>query len=119
MRADRQADDATDWAVWAGLLGGLIAWSAQLLVSYALIPLVCASGALVLLHLVTLVTALAALAAGLVAWQVWEQPSGGASGRRPSEARRFLGLGGVLLDALFLALILAGGAASFVLSPCA
>jgi hypothetical protein len=106
--------------LWFGLLAGPIAWSLHLLVSYALVSVVCATGLMILLHLVALVTALVALAAGVVAWRCWQ-----ATGAREPASRRgrvsrraWMAFSGVVLSGLFLLSILVGGAASFFLSPC-
>src|SRR5919198_623703 len=76
-----------------GVLGGHVAWSVQLLTSYVLVGVACATGRVVLLHLVTLSAALVSVAAWVVAVRTWGRVGA-------SEASRFMALTGVLVNGL-------------------
>jgi cytochrome c oxidase assembly factor CtaG len=96
-------------ALLLGVLGGPIAWSLHLLVSYPLVPLACRRGSDLPLHLVTAVTAALALASGVLAWRAGR----GARGRD-----RFMADAGFLLSAGFLVAVLAGGLPVLLQDPC-
>lgn len=108
------------WPLWFGMLAGPIAWSVRLLVSYPLVPVACARGGDLLLHLVTLATALVALAAGLVSWRRWrragETGQAGAGERRRRD--RFMALFGVFSSGFFFLVILVEGSMVFLVSAC-
>jgi putative membrane protein len=103
--------------LWFGILGGLVAWIAHLGTSYALVPWVCATGRIPVLHGLTVLMALVAAAATLVAARRWR--GAGTSGTPPEAGARvpverhrlegFLGLFGLILSGFFLVLILVEG----------
>jgi hypothetical protein len=107
--------------LWFALLGGQVAWSAHLLLSYLLVSLACGPGPRLvtlgvdgyrlLLWLLLLATAALALAATVVGWRAWRQPS--ATGWR-----RWLALVGFLLSGLGLATILFQGLPLLFLDEC-
>jgi hypothetical protein len=103
-------------STWFAIAGGLAAWTAQLLASYALLDFGCAragapAGALVLpLVVISAACGGVALAATALA------------ARRATAARgakRGLYLGGVLLDSLSLVTIAFGAALPLLFDPCA
>jgi hypothetical protein len=107
-------------AQWAGVLGGPVAWLVQMECNYALVGWACATGHVVVLHLVTLGGLLIAAAGGLTAWREWRRSGTqwpkGAGG--PQTRSRFMAVLGLLTSLLFFFVILAQGIPSFILSPC-
>ena len=94
-------------ALWFGLLGGHVAWTTQLLSSYALVEAVCPGGdAKLAMGAVTLAAGLVALASGWAAWRV----------RR--RGRGFLGTVGLLLAGIYLYLIALGGVGLAAFGTC-
>jgi hypothetical protein len=120
VRAASGTRAASQWVLWLCLLVGPAAWTAHLLLSYVLVPVACATGLILLLHLVTLLTALATLAAAGVAYLGWEWLSEGqrAGNNGSSGGSRFLAASAVLLNGIFLFVILVEGIPTFYLSPC-
>lgn len=119
--APPRAEATSAVPLWFGVLAGPIAWTVHLLLSYALLPLACASGLLILLHAVTLATALVTAAAGFVAYRRQSEPGTDDRGgvRGPSTGYvRFMARSGVALSALFLFVILLEGLPVFFLGPC-
>jgi hypothetical protein len=106
---------------WFGVSAGALAWTAHLLISYALRPLACATGLTIILHAVTLGALVVTAAGGVVAYRDWRagraaEPTG--SGRQQIGYRWYMGLSGVLLNGLFgFATLLEGLPVAFV-SPC-
>ncbi|TVP46524.1 MAG: cytochrome c oxidase assembly protein [Gemmatimonadales bacterium] len=113
-----------------GLLGGIVAWILHLGGSYALVELVCPSGNMTLLHLLTVGMAVVATAAVASAWSCLRWRGGGGAGagagggdgggggggrsdgshpHTSSELTRFLAMGGVFTSGFFLFLIVAEG----------
>jgi hypothetical protein len=106
---------------WFGASAGALAWTAHLLISYALQPAACATGLTIILHAVTLGALLVTAAGGVVAYRDWRagraaEPTN--SGRQEVGHRWYMGLSGVLLNALFgFATLLEGLPVAFV-NPC-
>ncbi len=110
-------------ALWFGLLGGFAAFTVQLLVGYLIVGAGCLAGLSDLqpaVHLLSLVALLAAIGAWIVAWRCWraagigeQSETGGARGRTG-----FMGLGGMLLNTLFLIAIVYNGVTSLAIRPC-
>lgn len=98
-------------SLWLGVLGGAVAWTAHLLVSYALVSVACANGLEILIHVATVVTALLTVAAGVVCGWIWWQAG-------LSRARHWMGIAGMLMNGLFLFAIVLEGLPSFLLNPC-
>jgi len=122
---------ARSWLLWFGVVGGALAWMVHLVVSYALVPWVCATGNEWVLHALTGLLGLVALAATGSGFRTWRQarrhthasPEHAAvESRGPVESEwieGFLGPFGALLSAFFLILILVEGLpAVLVTSPC-
>jgi cytochrome c biogenesis factor len=100
-------------------LAGPLAFTVDLLGSYFLVPKVHASGSRAALHVVTAV-ALAILAAGaFAAARVLRGPAEGARRieARVAERSRFLALGGLLLCAFFLGMVVAELIPKVLLAP--
>jgi putative membrane protein len=123
-----------------GLLGGLVAWILHLGLSYALVPLVCGTGRIWILHLLTLLAAGVAGLATVVAWRARAGAGAGAGGDpgmgdraagelgpnagsgapREDRTEAFLALSGILLSGFFLLLILVEGLPALLQpDPCA
>lgn len=107
--------------LWFGMLGGPVAWAARLLVAYPLVPVACATGSNLPLHLVTLATAASTVAAALVSWRIWRQARRDARGDDGGGLSRngFMGLFGMLSSGFFLLVILAEGSMAFFVDACA
>ncbi len=100
-------------------LAGPLAFAVDLAVSYFLVPRVHAGGSRASLHVVSLV-ALAILAAGAIAGvRVLRAPAGGARRleARVAERSRFLAVGGLLLSAFFLGVLVAEALPKWLLLP--
>jgi hypothetical protein len=99
--------------VWFGLLGGMVAWAAHLVVSYAVVDVGCGAQNELLLRAllvaVTVVTGLVAVAALFAARR---------SIARSTTWRRSLARAGVLLDGLGLFGIAVAGTLPFALRTC-
>lgn len=101
------------WTMWFGVLGGMTAWAAHLVTSYAIVALGCAPFGEIpvraLLFGVTLVTGLIAMGALIAARRIL-----------PSRTtwRRSFARAGVLLDALAIFGIAVAGTLPFGLRAC-
>jgi hypothetical protein len=107
-------------ALWMGLLAAPAAFLLNLEVAYALVPTACASGTVLIVHLVHLLCLSLALAGGLVAWRTWRRIGMAWPGEEGDKVARsrFMAGSGVIGSALFALVILAQWIPSFVLSPC-
>ncbi len=106
--------------LWFGILGGPVMWGTHETVSYLMVPYVCATGMVFLLHVVTIVAVLITLAAGYCAFRAWisSKPPERTdmSGRRGRNA--FMGLAGLATAGFFLLLILVESSGNYFFSPC-
>lgn len=109
--------------LWVGVLGGALAWSLHLLLSYLAVGLECGpgsplsdavvrlAGTVPLLHAVSALALTGALGSALAAGLVWRAaPAGSHRGR--------LALIGLVLDPLFALVIVIGATAPLFLPPC-
>lgn len=107
-------------ALWTGILAAPIAWFLQMQINYALVPWACATGHMMVLHMVTLGGLLIAAASTLTAWREWQRSGKewpkGAGG--PQMRSRFMAVLGLLISVMFFFVILAQSIPSFILSPC-
>jgi hypothetical protein len=100
-------------ALWTGVLGGPLAWTLQLLVSYPVASLSCLpqyrSDHPVLLNAMTLGALTFVAFCGWLAWSAFDRPPKGASidGGKPWDRARFMGLLGLLTSLFFIAVIIA------------
>lgn len=111
----------TSPSLWAGVLGAPVLWSAELIVTYALVPRACLTHHDWTLHLSTALFLCLTLAGGLVCWLEWRRvrdatPSG-ADASVPGR-NYFLAVLGVLTSGLFALLIFAQGLMPFFLNAC-
>jgi hypothetical protein len=117
--------------LWFELLGGHVAWTAQLLLSYFVVSLACRGpaagfqlfgldGFRVLLIALSVLPAAVALGATLVAYGAWQsaRTRPGADAPGAAQVRGFLGLFGALLNGLFLATIAVTALSLLYLDPC-
>jgi hypothetical protein len=111
--------------VWFAALGGAAAWSAHLIIAWGIDELACASGnrdvaglPLTAVMVTTVVVPAAVAAAALLAsWVAWRRITSVDDGA-PVQRTRLVALVGLCANLLFLAIILAGGAAVLVFAPC-
>jgi hypothetical protein len=107
-------------AQWTGFFLAPATFFAHLQVAYVLVPLACATGNHLWLHVAGALSVLLAIAGTMVARGVWTRDGGGAPGEHggPPPRARFLGVTGTVMGALFTLLLAAQWAAAFILSPC-
>lgn len=108
-----------------GLLFALVAaptaWFIHLLAGYAITSLACGqASARAAIHIISAVFLLIALAGVLVAWRQWQTLRGDAAGTIENTRGRdaFLAVAGLLLSALFAAIIVLAWAALLALGGC-
>jgi TRAP-type C4-dicarboxylate transport system permease small subunit len=104
-------------SVWFAFLGGPLAWTAHLLISYGLVYVPCAVR-LPLLLLGTLVMAAVAIAAAVVSWRFIQRSPAQETDAPMGGRNRFVGYAGLLNSILFLLIILAQGVTPLVLGGC-
>lgn len=103
--------------LWFALLGGPAAWTAHLLGSYPLVPVVCRMGTTAPLNILTAVTVTIALAAAASGWWAYQRSRG--SGVEVAEPRpAFMGMVGLMLALLFAFAILMEGLPPLFQDPC-
>jgi hypothetical protein len=127
MSTEQRAHKLGGFLTWFGVLGGAMAWAVHLFVAWGTDELTCQTGRTridgVPLRAVVgagvVLPALVTMAALAVAWTVWRRIDRATKdGDRRLERAGMLALIGLCANALFLAIILAGGAAVLVLEPC-
>lgn len=119
MAADPNHTPYRALALWTGWLLGPLAWGVHLMASYLLVSWVCAGGGRWALHAVTVATAALALLAGLIAYVQWRPTRGGGQGGHGARERvRFMAVGGTIISALMVLIIIAEGIPNFIVSPC-
>ena len=108
------------FALWAGMLAGPLAFLVSQLFSYMLVPWVCSTGHLFVLHLIAFAALLVTAVGGLAAWRAWQR-----TGKRwpdaeggPIPRSRFMAVMGILLSITFFLAIIALGIPNFILNPC-
>jgi hypothetical protein len=107
-------------ALWAGVLVPPTAFLFNLEAAYALVPVACNAGTVLLVHLVHLVSLALAVVGGLLALRVWRRSGAawpGGEGGRISRTQFMAGLG-ILMSLMFTVVILAQWIPSFILDPC-
>lgn len=104
---------------WFALLGGPLAWTARLLLSYPLVPVICEHGGEILLHVIALVAALISLTAAIVGWHSWREAQRDEESPEWVEQRTgFMGLAGTFTSGFFFLVILAEWLPVFLQHPC-
>lgn len=123
MTHPRTGEDALPgWVtLWFGVLGGLAAWGAAVLVAYPTVAAVCSAGAsTVWIHMVRWVAMVIAITATAVAARSWRDGRATGSGASPTVVSRvrFMGLGGALLSGAAVFLLVVEDIATWVVDPC-
>jgi hypothetical protein len=109
------------FALWAGLLAAPVAWAAQQLTLYTMVPWACQTGHFFAMHLVSAAAILVAAFGALVA-----QRSRQRAGREPADddragalpRSRFLSVAGLVASGFFALVIFAQWLAVVVIHPC-
>jgi hypothetical protein len=106
---------------WVGLLAAPVAWAAQQLTLYTMVPWACQTGHFFAMHLVSLAAILVAAFGALVARGNWgragrEQSDDDRAGALPRS--RFLSVAGLVASGFFALVIFAQWLAVVVIHPC-
>jgi putative membrane protein len=109
--------------LWFGALGGPAAWFVHLVLTYALVPVVCRTVAPeLLLHGATVLFGAVAAGAAVVAWRNLTRVRGSSESvpthRNALTRVRFMAQAGLALDILFLLVIIAEGSPALIHDPC-
>jgi hypothetical protein len=108
--------------LWFGFLGGIVAWTVQLLGNYFLVTLGCTTetNLTLIINLVSLVMLVIALLALLVAWRNWQLTGTDEEYGARTVVQRggFMALFGLFANGLFAVLILFTGVTALVLPAC-
>lgn len=111
-----------NFSLWFGMLGAPVAWSLHTLLSYYLLYVVCGTAWTFLLYAVTVVAVLVAAGAGYASWHTWHDQ---APARDPDvvrmrsvSRRRFMGITGLFISALFGFITLVVGLTPIILDTC-
>lgn len=107
--------------LWFAFFGGPVFWGIRIGVSYMLVPVACASGQLLWLHVVAVTTIAASLSAAFVGYRSWRDAREQrlAEGRLDTwERTEFLGLAGLFLSAFFAGVIILESTANLIVDPC-
>lgn len=117
--AGLKSDEAV-FAQWVGVLAAPLAWGAQQLALYTMVPWACQTGHRVALILVSVAALVVSTCGALVARRNWGRvgrgepnDEGGARGRS-----RFLAVAGLVSSAFFFLVVFAQGLATFIVHPC-
>lgn len=105
-------------ALWFGIIGPPTIWLARLAASYLLVPLVCRTGWLWLLNAVTGAALLGVAVAAAVALRSWRLTRDEHGSAQAAQRARFMAVVGMLVSALFFAVIVAEGLANLLVDPC-
>jgi hypothetical protein len=97
-------------APWFAVLGGMGIWAVALLASYPLVRVACAAELPLLVHLVRWLAMVVAAAATYAGVWTWRDARG--------ERAAFVGLGGALISATGLLLLVVEDIATWVIDPC-
>jgi hypothetical protein len=100
-------------SLWAGVLAGPLVWAVQFLISYPVSSVSCLpdyrQNHLIALNIVTLAALAIVGFCGVNSWRIFRSAPAGSSieGGQPWDRARFMGLLGVLVSLLFIAVIIA------------
>ena len=109
-----------DVALWTGILGGAIAWLTSFEARFALAPLACVMQGKLPLYIISLLALGITAGCGFIAWQQWtivgkQWPDNADS---TTSRIRIMAIGGVLLNAMFIIVIVAQAIPEVMLAPC-
>ncbi|MBW3634144.1 MAG: hypothetical protein KY456_14055 [Chloroflexi bacterium] len=112
--------ESINWPLWFGVLGGPIAWSLHLVISYLLVRPVCWDGGILALHLISLGLVLTALAAAAVSWRQWRSARDSADADMHGTGSRvgFMAVFGILSGVLFAVATVVAWVPIFLIGPC-
>lgn len=99
------------------IFGPAAAWTARLLVAYALVPLACETGTNLWLHAVSAAMLAVSIAVGVVAYFGWRGPSP-EDAPDSTQRYRWAMLFGIGMSVIFSLAIVYESAANFVFDPC-
>lgn len=102
--------------LWTGMLGPPILWAIRISASYVLVPVVCRTGSIGVLHALTAASLAGVCVIGVLTYRAWR---GRHAVETPPAGRiHFMGLAGLLSASFFSAVIVAEGLANFLVDPC-
>jgi hypothetical protein len=106
--------------LWAGILGGPVAWALDLTISYAIVQWTCSSQYTSVLHLITIAALLITAGGAFASWTALRRAHGAASddGPRPADRGRFMAVLGLLLSALFALTMIGNAVPRLALDAC-
>ena len=106
--------------LWAGILTGPLAWSADLVASYALVKWTCSVQRTAVLHLVSVATLAVVGLGAAIAWRSRTAASAAEStgGGRPIERAQFMAVLGLATSAFFFIVVIAEWLPQWVLDAC-
>jgi hypothetical protein len=107
------------WQVFA-FLGGMTAYAIHLMGGTALVPFACDVGTNLPLSVLNWAVIAVAAVAAAVAWKLWRtgRAQAAATGSTADQRSAFLGLTGLLLNVLAIAIVLFAEVHVWVLDPC-
>lgn len=106
------------WRYTFAIGGAFLAWTLQLAIGYTLVDYGCGTTNRTIIRLVSLGALLASGAAGVIAWSLPTERSAHRHDSAPADLVTFGAYFARLMNGIFLALVLATGVATLVLSPC-
>jgi hypothetical protein len=102
-----------------GVVLGPLAFGADLLLSYMLVPHSCSTGHFYVLHAISIVCFLIVLGGAWMSWLQYQNArEGNDDGGSPLDRSHFLGLLGTVTSLFFAVVIIANAVPRFILSPC-
>ena len=106
--------------LWAGILGGPIAWAFDLTASYAVVKWVCHTNRYGVLPLITIASLAVVAGAAAISWMALARTREDLplDGGRPRQRARFMAVLGLATSALFALQIVAGAIPHWVLDAC-
>lgn len=102
---------------WAGMLAGPSAWAVSTQLNYALVEWQC-ENQFPVIPFAALCLILLALGGGALSWRAWKHGGASFKQERELDTERFISMIGMLMAALFAAVILMQGMASLILDGC-
>jgi hypothetical protein len=102
-----------------GVIIGPLAFGADLLLSYMLVPHTCSTGHFYVLHAISIVCFVIVLGGAWMSWMQYQNArEGNDSGGSPLDRSHFLGLLGFASSVFFAVVIIANAVPRWILSPC-
>jgi uncharacterized membrane protein len=110
--------EVSQFSIWFGLFGGVVAWIAHLFIAYALTPFACVHRLEAGLYGASIGTAVVAALALGVAFRAWRASREGPNAGVLRDPVTFLTIAGMLLSGLFLLAIVAQSVPIVLGDPC-